>query len=442
MPESRPLRVFLCHASQDKPKVRELYKRLKSEGWVEPWLDEENLLPGQDFDLEIYRATRDADAIIICLSKVSVAKEGYVQKEVRRALDIAEEKPEGTIYIIPLRFDDCDPSFIRLKQLHWIDHFADNASEKLIKALRVRAEGLKLLVPERKEVAPKPASVVLTSTVSSNDDLDLYPFIKIDLGPKSPVPYPFWVAKYPITNTQYERFLNSPDFANKEYWRGYLKFDERSTNIGRWGDEGLNWLKFAQLDKNISPNGKQVEPHHWNDLRFGIASQDNPVVGVTWYAANAYCLWLLNHWVELPERRANINLKPRLIRLPVELEWEACAGGNKPDGRYPWDLPSKVTSDVNEIVGRANVSENKIGRTTPVYAYSEGASPHGVMDMAGNVWEWQANFYENYDYLALRGGSWDSSLYFAHVSSRPVQGYRPEGRNIDVGFRVVVLPSG
>ncbi len=89
MPASRPLRVFLCHASQDKPKVRELYKRLKSEGWIDPWLDEESLLPGQDFDLEIYRTIRDTDAIIICLSTVSVVKEGYVNKEVRRALEIA-----------------------------------------------------------------------------------------------------------------------------------------------------------------------------------------------------------------------------------------------------------------------------------------------------------------------------------------------------------------
>jgi len=99
---TRLLRVFLCHGSQDKPAVRELYKRLTSEKWIEPWLDEESLLTGQDFDLEIYRATRDADAIIICLSKVSVAKEGYVNREIRRALDIAQEKAEGAIYSITL----------------------------------------------------------------------------------------------------------------------------------------------------------------------------------------------------------------------------------------------------------------------------------------------------------------------------------------------------
>jgi len=53
MPEDRKLRLFLCHASQDKPAVRELYKRLEAEGWIHPWLDEENLYPGQEWDLKI-----------------------------------------------------------------------------------------------------------------------------------------------------------------------------------------------------------------------------------------------------------------------------------------------------------------------------------------------------------------------------------------------------
>ena len=58
-------------------------------------------MPGQDFDLEIYKTARDSDAIIICSLKISVAKEGYVNKEIRRALDGADEKPDGTIFLIP-----------------------------------------------------------------------------------------------------------------------------------------------------------------------------------------------------------------------------------------------------------------------------------------------------------------------------------------------------
>ncbi len=90
MPETRKLRVFLCHASQDKPVVRELYRRLNNEGWIDPWLDEEKLLPGQDWDMEIERAVENSDDVIVCLSSNSVSKEGYIQKELRKILDVAD----------------------------------------------------------------------------------------------------------------------------------------------------------------------------------------------------------------------------------------------------------------------------------------------------------------------------------------------------------------
>ncbi|MCL4530139.1 MAG: toll/interleukin-1 receptor domain-containing protein [Chloroflexi bacterium] len=141
MTEPRKLRVFLCHASQDKPIVRELYQRLLAEGWIDPWLDKEKLLPGQDWDMEIEKAVETADAVIACLSNNSVTKEGYVQKELRKVLDIALEKPEGTIFIIPIRFDNCK-SPRRLKDLHYLDYFPtpnrDSAYNKLITSLEVR----------------------------------------------------------------------------------------------------------------------------------------------------------------------------------------------------------------------------------------------------------------------------------------------------------------
>lgn len=71
------LHVFLCHASGDKPAVRELYRRLCAEG-IDAWLDEEKLLPGQNWQLEIPRAVRTADVVVVCLSRGSVSKAGYV----------------------------------------------------------------------------------------------------------------------------------------------------------------------------------------------------------------------------------------------------------------------------------------------------------------------------------------------------------------------------
>ena len=61
MPKARPLNVFIAYASQDKPAVRKLYQALKKENWISPWLDEEEILLGMDWDYEIYKAFRDAD---------------------------------------------------------------------------------------------------------------------------------------------------------------------------------------------------------------------------------------------------------------------------------------------------------------------------------------------------------------------------------------------
>src|SRR3989337_344537 len=102
MPD-RKLRVFICHSSQDKPIVRELYQRLLAEGWIDPWLDEVNIHVGQDWATEIEKAVENSDAAIVCLSNSSVHKAGYIQKELRKVLDIADEKPEGTIFVIPVR---------------------------------------------------------------------------------------------------------------------------------------------------------------------------------------------------------------------------------------------------------------------------------------------------------------------------------------------------
>jgi hypothetical protein len=146
MTVSRKLHVFLCHASLDKPIVRELYQRLLAEDWIDPWLDEEKLLPGQDWDMEIENAVEAADVVVVCLSNTSVSKEGYVQRELKFVLDIALEKPEGTIFIIPLRLDDCDlPRHLRAWQ--YVDYFPadrrDWAIQRLMKSLKIRHEDLK-----------------------------------------------------------------------------------------------------------------------------------------------------------------------------------------------------------------------------------------------------------------------------------------------------------
>jgi internalin A len=138
----RRLRVFLCYSSNDKPQVRKLYKKL-IDNKIEVWLDEKSLLPGQEWEYEIAKAVANSDAIIICLSNNSITKEGFVQKEIRFALDKAEEKPEGTIFIIPALLENCEVPQ-RLSKRHWVKLFEKNGYNLLLKALSVRAANLGL----------------------------------------------------------------------------------------------------------------------------------------------------------------------------------------------------------------------------------------------------------------------------------------------------------
>ena len=142
--QGRPtLNVFLCHSSKDKPAVRELYKKLK-ENQIEPWLDEESLLPGQESDYEISNAVRTCHVVVVCLSKLSMTKAGYVHREIRKVLDVADEQPEGTIYVIPLKLEECDVP-TRLRRWHWVNFFEPTGFERLMQALLERARALGLV---------------------------------------------------------------------------------------------------------------------------------------------------------------------------------------------------------------------------------------------------------------------------------------------------------
>lgn len=123
--------------------AKRLYGDLQRAG-VSPWLDRKKLLPGQDWKREVKLAMQHSSHILILLSEHSVSKNGYVQKELREALDLLDHMPPSTI-LIPARLDDCEPAHERLQDLHWVDLF-DSYDEEFDRILRV-------LLPDRNEVA-------------------------------------------------------------------------------------------------------------------------------------------------------------------------------------------------------------------------------------------------------------------------------------------------
>lgn len=116
--------AFVSYAHEDKDIACRLYRDLYSLN-LSPWIDSEHLLPGQDWRLAIESSIRDASFFIAVLSSNSVNKKGYVQKELKIALDVLDQYPTNSIYIIPARVNECELNDPKLKSLHYVDLFPD-----------------------------------------------------------------------------------------------------------------------------------------------------------------------------------------------------------------------------------------------------------------------------------------------------------------------------
>jgi len=136
-PTRRPLRAFLSYCREDLDDVTKLYERVSDAG-IDVWFDQIALLPGHDWKIEIESAVRRSDVVIVCLSQRAVSKTGYVQKEIREALQYAEEHPPGTVFVIPVRLDDCAIP-LTLRHLHCVDLSAESGYEKLLLVLQQRS---------------------------------------------------------------------------------------------------------------------------------------------------------------------------------------------------------------------------------------------------------------------------------------------------------------
>jgi formylglycine-generating enzyme required for sulfatase activity len=195
----------------------------------------------------------------------------------------------------------------------------------------------------------------------------------------------------------------------------------------------------AQYWEFVRATGHKA-PQDWTGGSPPPDKEDHPVVYVSWDDAKDYCQWLS-------------EVSGKDYGLPSEAEWEKGTRGT--DGRiYPWGNQWDAT--------RCNSMEGGIGKTTSVYAHPQGASPYGVLDMAGNVWEWTRSLWgrgERPDYRypyrptdgrenlgtgqqvrrVWRGGTFLNSLRYVRCAYRGR--YLPYAQNYDVGFRVVVLPT-
>jgi hypothetical protein len=123
-------RIFLCHAKEDDTKIERLYSHLKDKG-LDPWYDKKELKVGDIWKEEIFQAIQETDFFAVCLSGKAVQKRGFIQNEIRTAIEEYQKRPFGTKYLLPLKLDDCEVPRIRLdsqmlmSDLQWLDLFPD-----------------------------------------------------------------------------------------------------------------------------------------------------------------------------------------------------------------------------------------------------------------------------------------------------------------------------
>jgi len=213
----------------------------------------------------------------------------------------------------------------------------------------------------------------------------------------------FWIMQYELTNVQFRGFVDGDGYTNAEYWT----------------DSGWEW----KTENSIA------SPEFWNDSRANAF--DQPLVGVSWYEANAFSVWLSDR-------------TGHEFRLPTEAEWEKAARST--DGRrFPWGNewdPSRANyCDVN----CTNTWYDESGNDKYQYAASVGtfdnASPYNAYDMAGNVGEWTGSLRHigpNTRLRVTRGGGYSSPQ--VNLQTAQDSGFSPEGRSIAIGIRLV-LPS-
>jgi TIR domain/Effector-associated domain 1 len=173
---NRKLQVFLCHANDDKPEVRKLYTRLSAEAWIQPWLDEEDIDGGADWNYIVRRAIASSDAMIVLMSNHSVSNAGFRNKEIKLALEKLDELPEGDVFIIPLKLEECQTPY-SLEKYHALKYFEPNSYERLLRSLRNRAQKLginteRVQAPPTASSAPPPTSKVTMEEKISNTRSD------------------------------------------------------------------------------------------------------------------------------------------------------------------------------------------------------------------------------------------------------------------------------
>ena len=249
---------------------------------------------------------------------------------------------------------------------------------------------------------------------------------------KAEIPYGYWMGRYPVTNAQFQEFVVAGGYDIAEYWR-------EAQQAGHWTQAGF---------KGDFDDGTRRDSYQLADP-FSLAN--HPVVGITWYEATAFCQWLNEQLSKVSDMSGKWA-----VRLPIEVEWEKAAVGGLtiPTRLGDFRLAKLSSSSIGDIKpnllpqraypwgdaadeNRANSVESKIESPSAIGCFQLGASPYGIEELSGNIWEWSNSIGPD-GYPWRRGGAyyWEKSKVVVSVRRR----HDPAVRSYDLVFRCVVVP--
>ena len=472
-------RIFLCHASEDKAQVREVYRQLKDLGF-EPWLDEVDILPGQNWNYEIEQALENSDFVMVFLSTRSVKKIGYVQREFKRALEHSEEMPEGFIHTIPVKLDECSaPRQFRHHQ--WVKLYEDGAFDRVVAAIRHGLEERGEPVPQSdsQQPSPRPIDVVHrreeseTPPVNGKDRPEVHRHTTTDthvitglsrrqkrrlvlvgglllcglvtvlylvLSGRTPGPQSqdstITTLRPPTQESSNARKPGSDQPASpltNSLGMQFALIPAGEFQMGSTSGTGHDLVHTVRISKPFYLGLHEVTQGQWeavmgNNPSYFKVDANRPVETVSWEEVQKFI-------DKLNAREGGI-----LYRLPTEAEWEYAA-------RAGSTTTYSFGDDSGQLGKYAWFAANALHTTHPVGKLQPNA--WGLYDMHGNVWEWVQDWHGTYTTEPVtdpqgpasgllrvsRGGGWQFTAWYCQSAYR----YRlaPGNRMAFLGFRLL-----
>jgi formylglycine-generating enzyme required for sulfatase activity len=418
------VKLFVSYAHDDRTLCKEIYRYLID--IHEPWYDK-RLIGGQDWETEIWNRLEWCEAFIFLLSHASVQSE-WCERECNMAFSFG--KPvipvliQGRVkiptYLEHLQYVDLTSGMKDITGLLNAITLAERQTRHVTASEEINSLNIEVVSDQ---YFPVPPNAELNEIVYPNENISTYlgeltlpdPFrwVEIPAGEitteatnRTKFVDKFEISKYPITNAQFQAFVDAGGYEIRRFWleQGWVLKEERN-----W-TKPVGWRKGTKLD--------------------------HPVVGLSWFEAKAFCVWLTN------ETGASIE-------LPTGPQWQLAAQGNT-NQKYPWGNLF-ITTYCNHNDRSFPFTATNRKTTTPVSKFDGKAeSLFGVSDMIGNVWEWCSSPIKVSSHSRLegmsnidtpkqpvRGGSWQTTKY--QLSIHYVELRYVSDRKSDQGFRIIRL---